>query len=190
MPNKIAPPPADSFPKLEEAAYLALQMYSNVHRGAGHNSLVSTRLFDQSRDVVLDYLGLPGRDFEVIFANPQRAKVLKNLIGLDVTGRSQAGRSGCRWESARLRSVKKNCQREFPTRPAAARCGWSRRITSSGLVPRTATRLVPPRSSISSSLPGRCSSNKQNPKAFTQKNGDPKKLLSAYEKSGTRGDAG
>ncbi len=84
MSTKKSPSPAEAFSKLEEAAYIALQMYSNVHRGAGHNSLVSTRLFDQSRDVVLDYLGLDTHEYVVVFANSQRAKVLKTLLEPDV----------------------------------------------------------------------------------------------------------
>ncbi len=83
MSKKSTASNSDAFSRLEESAYHALQMYSNVHRGAGHNSLVSTRLFDQSREIVLEYLGLDARQFVVIFANPQRADVLKNMVGLD-----------------------------------------------------------------------------------------------------------
>ena len=81
------PPPSevDSYTRLEESAYRALQMYSNVHRGAGHNSLVSTRLFDQSREIVLDYLGLDHKEYTLIFANPKRADLLKRQVGAGVT---------------------------------------------------------------------------------------------------------
>jgi selenocysteine lyase/cysteine desulfurase len=74
---------SNAYSRLEESAERALQMYSNVHRGAGHNSLVSTQLFDQSREIVLEFLGLDARQYVVIFANPQRAEVLKGLAGLD-----------------------------------------------------------------------------------------------------------
>jgi selenocysteine lyase/cysteine desulfurase len=83
---KIPPPSeVDSYTRLEESAYRALQMYSNVHRGAGHNSLVSTRLFDQSREIVLDYLGLDHKEYTLIFANPKRADLLKRQVGAGVT---------------------------------------------------------------------------------------------------------
>ena len=46
---------AEAFAELERGAYAALETYSNVHRGSGHNSLVSTHLFEQARDIVLEY---------------------------------------------------------------------------------------------------------------------------------------
>lgn len=47
---------ADAFAKLEKGIYAALETYSNVHRGSGHNSLVSTHLYEQAREIVLEYL--------------------------------------------------------------------------------------------------------------------------------------
>jgi len=76
-----SPPSPDSYSLLEQSTYLALQMYSNVHRGAGHNSLVSTKLFDQSREIVLNYLGLDNHKYVTLFLNSQRAKAMKNQIG-------------------------------------------------------------------------------------------------------------
>lgn len=62
---------------LEQRVYSALRTYSNVHRGSGHFSLVTTHLFDQARNIVLEYCGLkPGR-FVVIFCTPRRAMALK-----------------------------------------------------------------------------------------------------------------
>jgi selenocysteine lyase/cysteine desulfurase len=51
---------AVAFAELERGVYAALETYSNVHRGSGHNSMVSTHLFEQARDIVLEYLGLSG----------------------------------------------------------------------------------------------------------------------------------
>ena len=50
-----------AFAELERSVQTALETYSNVHRGSGHNSLVSTHLYEQAREIVLEYLGL-GKD--------------------------------------------------------------------------------------------------------------------------------
>ena len=50
-----------AFAELEQGVRAALETYSNVHRGSGHNSMVSTHLFEQARDIILDYLGLEKR---------------------------------------------------------------------------------------------------------------------------------
>ena len=51
---------AEAFAELKRGVQAALETYSNVHRGSGHNSMVSTHLFKQTRDIVLEYLGLNG----------------------------------------------------------------------------------------------------------------------------------
>ena len=48
----------EAFAELERGVHAALETYSNVHRGSGHYSMVSTHLFEQARDIVLEYLGL------------------------------------------------------------------------------------------------------------------------------------
>jgi selenocysteine lyase/cysteine desulfurase len=68
---------AEAFAELERGVHAALETYSNVHRGSGHNSLVSTHLYEQARDVVLEYLGLNKDKYVVIFCSPRRAEVLK-----------------------------------------------------------------------------------------------------------------
>jgi selenocysteine lyase/cysteine desulfurase len=73
---------AEAFAELERGVYAALETYSNVHRGSGHNSMVSTHLFEQARDIVLEYLGLSGgpvhKDkYVVIFCTARRAETLK-----------------------------------------------------------------------------------------------------------------
>ena len=66
--------------ELEQSIYLALQYYSNVHRGNGHNSLISTKLYEQARDIVLDYMGLDSRSHTLIFCSSLHADQLtKNL---------------------------------------------------------------------------------------------------------------
>ena len=66
--------------ELERGALAALETYSNVHRGSGHNSIVSTYLYERARDIVLDYLGLKKGRYVVIFCTPRREAALKALL--------------------------------------------------------------------------------------------------------------
>ena len=68
---------SESFSELERAVYAALETYSNVHRGSGHNSLVTTHLYEQAREIVLEYLNLKKDKYVVIFCSPARAEALK-----------------------------------------------------------------------------------------------------------------
>ena len=68
---------AEAFAELERGVHAALETYSNVHRGSGHNSMVSTHLYEQARDIVLEYLGLNTGKYAVIFCTPRRAEALK-----------------------------------------------------------------------------------------------------------------
>ncbi len=58
------------FGDLEQSVVVALETYSNVHRGSGHNSIVSTHLYEQAREIVLQYLGLNSRRYAVVFCTP------------------------------------------------------------------------------------------------------------------------
>jgi selenocysteine lyase/cysteine desulfurase len=58
------------FWELERSVYAALETYSNVHRGSGHYSMVSTALFEQAREIVREHLGLNDKDYVVIFCTP------------------------------------------------------------------------------------------------------------------------
>ncbi|HTP09662.1 MAG TPA: aminotransferase class V-fold PLP-dependent enzyme, partial [Anaerolineae bacterium] len=68
---------ATAFTGLERGVHAALETYSNVHRGSGHNSLVTTHLYEQARDIVLDYLGLSKDRYTIVFDTPRRAELLK-----------------------------------------------------------------------------------------------------------------
>ncbi len=68
------------FTELESAIHLALETYSNVHRGNGHFSMVTTHLFDRAREIVLEYLGLNKKKYLVIFCTPRRAATLTGQI--------------------------------------------------------------------------------------------------------------
>jgi selenocysteine lyase/cysteine desulfurase len=68
---------AEAFTELERGVHAALETYSNVHRGSGHNSMVSTHLYEQARDIVLEYLGLKKGKYVVIFCTPRREVAFK-----------------------------------------------------------------------------------------------------------------
>lgn len=65
-----------AFRELEQGVFAALETYSNVHRGSGHNSMVTTHLYEQARDIVLEYLKLNKSKYIVIFCTPARAVAL------------------------------------------------------------------------------------------------------------------
>ncbi len=69
-----------AFAELEQSVSAALETYSNVHRGSGHKSMVTTHLFEKARDITLEYLGLEKSRYEVIFCTPRRAEVLIKKI--------------------------------------------------------------------------------------------------------------
>ena len=65
-----------AFDALERGVHAALETYSNVHRGSGHHSMVSTYLFEQARGIVLEHLGLSAGNHVVIFGTPRAADLL------------------------------------------------------------------------------------------------------------------
>ncbi|UCC64312.1 MAG: aminotransferase class V-fold PLP-dependent enzyme [Anaerolineae bacterium] len=71
------PDHARALAELERAVHTALETYSNVHRGTGHFSLVSTELFERAREVVLETLGLDAGRYVVIFCTPWRSAALR-----------------------------------------------------------------------------------------------------------------
>lgn len=73
----------EAFAELERGVHAALETYSNVHRGSGHNSMVTTHLFDQARDIVLEYLGLNKVKYVVIFCTPRSAASLMKQLQPD-----------------------------------------------------------------------------------------------------------
>ena len=80
MSTKRILPIKEAFAELERGVHAALETYSNVHRGSGHNSMVTTHLFEQAREIVLGYLDLNKRKFVVIFSTPERAADLIKQI--------------------------------------------------------------------------------------------------------------
>ncbi len=190
MSTKNSPSPAEAFSKLEEAAYIALQMYSNVHRGAGHNSLVSTRLFDQSRDVVLDYLGLDAHEYVVVFANPQRAKVLKTILGLDVLREVTSREIGLPLGVCAL-AIRKD---KLPEGTPYETGGGTVRVVSENHVlwagPPDRYEAGTPAILNIIAFARALQLNNQNPHAFTQKTGDHKKLVAQLKNAAPAGKQG
>jgi len=70
----------ESLAILERGLFTALETYSNVHRGSGLKSMVTTHLFEQAREIILEYLGLDKKKHIVVFCTPRRAGILKKQI--------------------------------------------------------------------------------------------------------------
>ena len=65
---------------LGKSLITALEHYSNVHRGSGQAAIVSTRLYERSREIILDYFGFDRRKYALIFCSTRRAGMLKSQI--------------------------------------------------------------------------------------------------------------
>ncbi|MDO8123638.1 MAG: aminotransferase class V-fold PLP-dependent enzyme [Candidatus Hermodarchaeota archaeon] len=63
--------------ELERSVYTALKTYSNVHRGSGHNSMVTTALFEGARDVILECMNLEKEQHMIVFGSPMRLDSLE-----------------------------------------------------------------------------------------------------------------
>jgi selenocysteine lyase/cysteine desulfurase len=70
----------NAFSELEKGVHAALETYSNIHRGSGHKSMVSTHLYEKARDIILDYLKLDKARYITIFCTPARAVAIKALL--------------------------------------------------------------------------------------------------------------
>lgn len=53
--------------EFEKGIYNSLETYSNVHRGSGHYSLITTALYERARDIIIEYLQLDKKKFVAIF---------------------------------------------------------------------------------------------------------------------------
>ena len=74
----------EAFEELEKAVETALETYSNVHRGTGHFSMITTELYEHARDVVLEYFGLKKQEYVVVFCSGIGSEMLtKKLQQLD-----------------------------------------------------------------------------------------------------------
>ncbi len=69
-----------AYEELKRGVYEALLTYSNVHRGSGHKSAVTTHLYEQAREIVLDFFHLNKKRYTVIFCSPWRAETLRDQL--------------------------------------------------------------------------------------------------------------
>ncbi len=115
--------PAAAFGELERGVFAALETYSNVHRGSGHWSKVSTELYEQSRQIVLDYLGLPASLYTVVFSTPAGAELLISQCARDsyscLSSADFGLNIGVRAVAVKYKELKKDMQ--FPTGGGTAR---------------------------------------------------------------------
>ena len=61
---------AEVIVELEKSIHTTLETYSNVHRGSGHFSMITTSLFEKAREIVLERLDLDKTEYLVIFSTP------------------------------------------------------------------------------------------------------------------------
>ena len=78
--NSVHKLTSNAFSDLGISLYAALETYSNVHRGSGHFSAVTTHLYELARNIVLEYLDLSKSKYCVIFCTPARTEQLKKLL--------------------------------------------------------------------------------------------------------------
>ncbi len=69
--------------QLKSGIHSVLETYSNVHRGSGYHSMVTTHLFDKAREIVLAKLGLKSKSHVVIFCTPLIAEILKSQLSTE-----------------------------------------------------------------------------------------------------------
>ena len=67
--------------ELEKSIFRTLRTYSNVHRGSGHYSIVTTHLYDKAREIVLEHLGLNKLKYVLIFCSLRRSKQFIGQVG-------------------------------------------------------------------------------------------------------------
>lgn len=72
--------PDPAFAQLEKSILTALERYSNVHRGSGHFSKVTTHLYEKAREILLAYMGLEKNRYQVIFLSPRRATAFSRML--------------------------------------------------------------------------------------------------------------
>ncbi len=74
---------SEVYADLGKSVRAALETYSNVHRGSGHFSMVTTHLYEKARDIVLEYMGLDRRKHIVIFCSPRCSELLSLKLNPD-----------------------------------------------------------------------------------------------------------
>jgi selenocysteine lyase/cysteine desulfurase len=67
--------------ELQQSVFTALQTYSNVHRGSGQFSQITTHLYERAREIIMELSGLPRSKYRVIFATGHTAQSI--LVSLN-----------------------------------------------------------------------------------------------------------
>jgi selenocysteine lyase/cysteine desulfurase len=70
----------ETYQKLREILSEALEYYSNVHRGSGQNSEITTRTYEKCRGDILEYFGLGPDKYVVIFCSPAALSGLRKKL--------------------------------------------------------------------------------------------------------------
>ncbi|MBU3914092.1 aminotransferase class V-fold PLP-dependent enzyme [bacterium] len=76
----VIAPNYGAFEELERGVTAALETYSNVHRGTGHYSMVSTALFEETRTIIIKYLGLKKNKYVVVYCTVRGSEKLKTHL--------------------------------------------------------------------------------------------------------------
>ena len=117
----------EAFAELERGVHAALETYSNVHRGSGHNSMVSTHLFEQARDIVLEHLGLDKGIYVVVFCPAGRQRRLRPTPAREPLGVSSQD-IGLSLGVRALAVKERRCPVARPSRAAEGPPGLSPRV--------------------------------------------------------------
>lgn len=83
QPEKSSLKRSEAFDSLLNSIYSALATYSNVHRGSGQYSQVTTHLYEESREIVLKFLKLNRKNYKIIFSSPLRAESIIKMLSAD-----------------------------------------------------------------------------------------------------------
>ncbi|MHA1984073.1 MAG: aminotransferase class V-fold PLP-dependent enzyme [Candidatus Hodarchaeales archaeon] len=76
----------EAYDVLEAIIHEVLETYSNVHRGTGHNSQITTILYEQAREIILDQYNKNKSEYEVIFSSPYRTfQIISRIPSSDFT---------------------------------------------------------------------------------------------------------
>ena len=67
--------------ELQESVRTALKTYSNIHRGTGLYSKVTTELFKEARETFLEYYGFSGTDHYCVIGTSLSTGFLKKHLG-------------------------------------------------------------------------------------------------------------
>jgi len=76
-------PKTNPLQQVESSVFAALETYSNVHRGSGLYSAISTELFDKSRTIFADFMSVNPEYHQVIFCSARGAKQIQKHINCD-----------------------------------------------------------------------------------------------------------